>query len=99
MRHPDQRLAAAGAADDRAHRRGVYRCRADRPGSVAVGTDHFGGRHLERKDLPQHPARGIAVETLFVTYHKLPPLGPKRSVLTRCGSWVSPTSAEATDST
>src|SRR5262245_58588599 len=99
VRDAHQRLAAARAADDRAHRRGVHQRRADRADRVAVGADHFCIRHLERKDLPEYAAGGVTVEVLFIACHAVPPLGPKRSVLMRDGSWPSSTSADATLST
>src|SRR3712207_1707416 len=99
VRHPDQRFAAAGTADDRAYRRGVDQSRAYRADPVAVGADHFSRGHLEGEDLSEDAASGITVEVPVVSGHVLPPLGPKRSVLTRSASCPSSTRADATDST
>src|SRR5262245_148897 len=74
VRDTNQGFAAAWAADDRAHRRGVDDGRADRTDSVAVGADDFSRGHLERKDLAEDTTRSVAVEVLFVIGHAVPPV-------------------------
>src|SRR6476646_9773671 len=99
MRHSNQNLTAAGAADDGAHRCGIDGGCTDHANRVAVGANNFSRGHLERKDLPEHAACGIAIELLVIVRHAAPPLAPKRSVLTCSGSWPRSTSVDATIST
>src|SRR5215212_916277 len=94
---PDQGVVTRGAAHHRTYLGHVGHLGADLSRRAATGAGGPGRGDLESEDLGQYPCRGVAVEPLFV--HGYPPVGPKRSVLTRVGWWPSPTSAVATVST
>jgi hypothetical protein len=94
----DRHVAAGWAAHDVAsapvdpHRaKGVHRP-ARGAAAARVG-------HLASEDLDQQAAERIAVHVNRIGHVVHPPVGPKRSVSTRAGSWPSSTSADATAST
>src|SRR5215210_2662157 len=94
---PDQGVVARGAAHHRAYLAHVGHLGADLSRRAAMGAGGPGRGDLEGEDLGKYPRRCVSVEPVFV--HGYPPVGPKRSVLTRAGSWPSPTRSVATVST
>src|ERR671921_659868 len=93
----DQGVVARCAAHHRTYLAHVAIRGAALPRRAATDAGNPGSGDFEIEDLVQSPCRGVAVEPVFV--HRYPPVGPKRSVLTRAGSWPSPTSVVATAST
>src|SRR5215216_4947484 len=93
----DQGVVARGAAHHRTYLAHVSHLGADLSRRAATGAGGEGRGDLEGEDLGQYACRSVAVEPVFV--HRYPPVGPKRSVLTRAGSWPSPTRSVATAST
>src|SRR5918993_3035366 len=95
--HADQGVVARGAAHYGTYLAHVSHLGADLSRCAATGAGGPCSCDLQGEDLCQYACRGVAVEPVFV--HGYPPVGPKRSVLTRAGSWPNPTSVVATAST
>ncbi len=84
-------LFAGWAAQDGAYLATIHHQSAQWFGAPAMRAGTLGTGHLKGKDLRQQTSRGVAVEPKgFVAHaahvtHTAPPVGPKRSVLTRSG--------------
>src|SRR5260370_35138667 len=96
MHNTDDHVVAPGTAYDRPHPMHVGSKRRDRASCAALRTGHLGHSHLKRKNLAQNAAGGVAIQFLF---HHEPPVGPKRSVFTRAGSYPSGSKPAAAGST
>jgi hypothetical protein len=84
MQHPHEEGVAGGAAHYRPHAVHVNSECPDGPGRAAACTGRLDQGHVKRKDLLQDATGSVAVQFVF---HHTPPVGPKRSVLMRVGSY------------
>ena len=94
----DRHVAAGWAAHDVA-RAPVNPHRAKGVHRPARGAAAARVCHLASEDLDQQATERTAVDVRCIGHVVHPPVGPKRSVRTRAGSWPSSTSVDATAST
>src|SRR5688500_10873831 len=63
LRHADEHGVAARAAHHRSHRAGVDHQRSDRAAHLAAHADDLRPRDLKGKELAQHAARSITIQS------------------------------------